>query len=467
MADGDRLVPRDSAVYQEFARLHQIAHDGSSTGINRWNGDLYATDDALWGGFSPKTGSVRLSDQLVLRHLTGAVSETEPDKQAEALATVLHESTHTAMETDAPTEANAVRSQHSLGLMEGVAELRATTDFQAFTEAAGYPGLTLTTPQYPGAHAAVDSLVTQASGPVVGRQDLIEGLTQGPGVMHFDQLAEGVVQNRLRDVVPERADDRTATRAALIETMKHDQWPDLHHSNSAEVGLAVAEEIRGKLDAKVQEIREHYSANPGQPFPAGSPNAAAARAAAPDPQRAATQTDHGRNTDLTKLPPPDASTRVMRGPQSPGQREPDAQQPSPTDHADGTQPATPALDATSPATAEQSAKQPGQAAAPNAPQELSHAAAAGTPQRAVQGAEPNAAQQTSQGADAHAAQEASEPGGRQAGGEMRFLSGQAPAAGATRQAPSLGQGARGAGAPQGAGVSREAGRTESGERGRE
>lgn len=446
MADGDRLVPRDSAVYQEFARLHQIAHDGSSTGINRWNGDLYATEDGLWGGFNPRSGSVRLSDQLVLRHLTGTVSETEPDKQAEALATVLHESTHTAMETDAPAEPNAVRSQHSLGVMEGVAELRATTDFQAFTEAAGYPGLTLTQPQYPGAHAAVDSLVTQSSGPVVDRQVLIGELTQGPGVMHFDQFAEGVVQNRLRDVVPERADDRTATRAALIETMKHDRWPDLHRSNSAEAGESVAEEIRGKLDAKVEEIREHYSAHPGQPFPSESPNAAAVRTATSGPEQAAPQSGRGQDTDLTKLAPPDASTRVVQDPRSAEQRQPAAQPSSPRGRAEGPQPAAQAAGEASGATAGRAAQQAGQEKEPRAPQQAPVAAA------------PHSAQATQAGPPAKTAQQ---------GGEMRFLSGQAPAAGATRTAPSLGQGARGAGNLPGTGVGRGAGRGESGDRGRD
>ena len=442
MADGDRLVPRDSAVYQEFARLHQLAHDARPTDVDRWNGDLYSTNDGLWGGFDPKTGDVRLSEDLVLRHLTGTVSETEPDKQAQALATVLHESTHTGMQTDAPNEPNAVRSVHSRGLMEGIAELRATNDFDAFSDEAGYSGLTAGQPEYPSAHAAVDSLVTQASGPVLSRPVMIRTLAQGPGVMHFDQLAEGVVQNRLRDVVPERADDRMATRAALIETMKHEQWPDLHRSNSAKAGELVAEDIRGKLDAKVQEIHDYYTANPGQPFPADSPNAAAIRTATPDPQRAVTQADRAQDADLAKLPPPDVSTRVIHGAQPPEHRPPDSQQPFLAGRAEGTRTTAPAADAESVATAERSTQQPGQAGAADARQHAAHGAEPGAPQEAIRQAV-------------------------QRGGEMRFLSGQAPAAGATRQTPSLGQGARGAGAPQGTGVGRGAGRGESGDRGRD
>jgi hypothetical protein len=274
MAVGDRLVPRDSAVYQEFARLHHLAHEARPTGINRWSGDLYATYDGLWGGFDPRTGNVRLSADLVLRHLTGSTADTqiERGRQAEALATVLHEATHTGMATDAPSELNAVRSPHSKGVMEGVAELRTTIDFRAFTDAAGYPALTLPGPQYPGAHAAVSNLITQASGPALNQQDLIDEMTRGPGVMHFDQLAEGLVQNRLRDVVPNRPKDHQAVRAALISTMMHPQWPALSSPSSAAAGHLVAEDIRPFLNSKVDEIRHHYRANPQQPFPADSPN---------------------------------------------------------------------------------------------------------------------------------------------------------------------------------------------------
>ncbi|QNE17577.1 hypothetical protein F1D05_06225 [Kribbella qitaiheensis] len=285
MADGDRLVPRDSALYREFARLHQMAHEARSTGVNRWSGDLYATSDGLWGGFDPKTGSIRLSQDLVLRHLTGKSADREQGKQAEALATVLHESTHSAMETDAPGQPNAVRSQHSKGIMEGVAELRTTTDFDAFADAAGYTGIALPGPQYPGPHAAVDNLITQAAGPVVSRQALIDKMAQGPGVMHFDQLADGVLRNRLAHVVPNRVDDQLAVRAALIQTMMHPHWPTLPH-RSADAGELVAKDIRPGLNAKVDEIRHHYQVKPQQPFPADSPNQYAVRLAAEDSTRA-------------------------------------------------------------------------------------------------------------------------------------------------------------------------------------
>lgn len=203
MEAGDRLVPRSSAAYREFARLHHIARTLRNCPVDRWNGDLYAIGPGQWGGFNPKTGAMRLADERVLRYLTGTTSLTEGYRQAQALATVLHESTHAGMLTDAPDEPNAVRSDHSLGLMEGVAELRADEDFTVFTVSAGYHGLGYFQPEYPAAHVATDSLVNQASGVVMPRRELLSNLFRGPGVMHFDQLADGVLRNRLSEVVPE------------------------------------------------------------------------------------------------------------------------------------------------------------------------------------------------------------------------------------------------------------------------
>ncbi|MFC5261059.1 hypothetical protein ACFPJ1_02960 [Kribbella qitaiheensis] len=289
--DGDRLVPRDSATYREFTRLYHLAQGLRPTAVDRWNRDLYATDTGRWGGFDPKTGSIRLSEERALQWLTGETTDKSPRRQAQALASVLHESTHAGMETDAPAEPNAVRSSHSLGLMEGFAEVRTFEDFDAFASRAGYPGLSLGDPQYPGAYAAVDNLLDQAAGPRVTRDMLIDQGSRGPGTMHFDQVADAVVRNRLAEVVPDRTEDRTAVRAALIQTMKHDQWPTMH-KRPAVAGNLAAEDIRRSLNAKVDEIRHHYQANPAQPFPAESPNAEAARAA------------------LDGLPPPAAETRV-------------------------------------------------------------------------------------------------------------------------------------------------------------
>ncbi|NEA35206.1 hypothetical protein [Streptomyces sp. SID13031] len=272
----DRVVPRESGVYQEFARLYRLARSMRPTAVDRWNGTLYASDTERWGGFNGKTGSIRLSADRVLRHLTGSPSSADADEQAEALATVLHESTHAGMETDAPAEPNAVRTPHSLGATEGLAELRAMNDFPIFATLAGYPGLKLPAATYPGAHSAMDNLVTQVTGPAKDRDAFISEACQGPGVMHFDQLADGVMRNRLSEVVPFQAEHRREVRAALIATMVHPGWPVLPES-SARVGEQVAEDIRRSLNAKVDEIRQHYFFKPGEVFSGGVPNPEAGR----------------------------------------------------------------------------------------------------------------------------------------------------------------------------------------------
>lgn len=286
----DRLIPRESAVYHEFARLYRLARDLRPTAVDRWNGTLYATDSERWGAFNAKTGAMRLSAAHTLRHLTGSRSPTDPEEQAQALATVLHEATHAGMTTDAPDEPNAVRSQHSLGLMEGLAEVRALQDFATFARRAGYAGLELPAPSYPGAYAATQSLLQQVSGPAKSRLALIDEALHGPGVMHFDQLADAVLRNRLAEVVPFHEGHRQQVRAALIGAMAHRGWPILKDS-PADTGATVAEEIRRTLNSKVDEIRRHYRAKPSEVFAGGVPNPAAALARAPgrdtgDPARA-------------------------------------------------------------------------------------------------------------------------------------------------------------------------------------
>jgi hypothetical protein len=276
MDPGNRLVPRESAVYREFARLYRIARMLRPTSVDRWNGELYATHGELWGGVNPATGAIRLSAQHVLPYLTGSTSHSHPGEQAEALATVLHEATHTGMELKAPSEPNAVYSAHSRGLMEGVAELRAMTDFDAFADRGGYPDLALPRPQYKGGYAATDSLLDQAAGLNLNRKRLLNELVSGPGVTHFDRLSAGVVRNRLWDVVPHHQDHQRAARAALIEPMLHTVWPDLPE-HSTTTGDRVADEIRMDLNAKVDEIRRHYHNSPRIPFDAEPPNLQAVR----------------------------------------------------------------------------------------------------------------------------------------------------------------------------------------------
>jgi hypothetical protein len=181
------------------------------------------------------------------------------------------------METDAPDEPNAVRSTQTRGLMEGIAEIRAMEDFDAFARRAGYRDLPLPASTYPGAHAAATSLLKQCAGPRVSREAIVDLVTRGPAALHFDQLADGVLRNRLAEVVPPR--DRQAARAALITTMTHPLWPVLP-GRPADAGKVTAEEIRRNLNSKVDEIRHHYQANPQLPFPADFPNRHAVRLAA-------------------------------------------------------------------------------------------------------------------------------------------------------------------------------------------
>ncbi|WP_143465381.1 hypothetical protein [Kribbella sp. ALI-6-A] len=224
-----------------------------------------------WGAFDPRSGDISLSAELVLPHLTGPAPGVAGPAQGQALATVLHEATHARMETDAPHEPNAVRTNESLGLIEAFAEYRAVQQFETFAVAAGYPDVYLTTPQYPGWYAAMDDLVRQVSGPVKSRAAFLDEAIRGPGAMHFDQLADSVVKNRLTHDVPAGEKDQRAARAALIPAMAHRLWPSLR-ARPAESGLMVANEIRQHLDAQVDKIRHYYRGSPGQPYPAEAPN---------------------------------------------------------------------------------------------------------------------------------------------------------------------------------------------------
>ncbi|MGC4943154.1 hypothetical protein [Kribbella sp. DT2] len=377
---------------------------------NRWNGDLYATEGDTWGGFNPSTGRIALSHHLVLRHLKGSGHVTHPAEQAQALATVLHEATHAQMWTDAPDQPNAVRSEHSLGAMEGFAEVRAMKDFRAFARQCGYPGLDLPRPHYPAAFAAVEDLLKQASGPRKTFAELITEGTRGPGVMHFDQLADGVLRNRLHDVVPDRAGDRLAVRAALIETMMHPAWPGLKNVRDSGIGQAVAANIRAKLDRKVDQIRRHYRATPGRVFPAEGANAEVVRVA--------------EGNKLAALPAPNADDRVerpARGGEMPSQ--------------EGTRASYGIGDLGPSGRVEAGGVGDGQASRGLGSCPEVRGAEGGRNERGAEG-EKNEREVEGEGKRRGAG------GGEDA---MRVLGGQAPAAGATGWRPRLGQGARGAG----------------------
>ncbi|GAA3098528.1 hypothetical protein JOF29_005869 [Kribbella aluminosa] len=182
-------------------------------------------------------------------------------------------------------------AEHSRGVMEGFAEVRAFEDFDAYADLAGYEGLSLGDPQYPGAFAATSDLMAHVTGPSYSRNDLINDACRGPGIMHFDQFAHAVVANRLTELTHRDPYTQQAVRAQLIQPMLHAHWPTLPNTE-APTGHAVATEIRSSLDAKVAEIRHDHRLPPTPPTPqpptpqppaAHQPTAATADPTAPTP----------------------------------------------------------------------------------------------------------------------------------------------------------------------------------------
>ncbi|MGW5187671.1 hypothetical protein ACWEOO_00340 [Kribbella sp. NPDC004138] len=278
MSLGQRVSP-DSFVYREVERLYRIARSLRPAAADRWNRELYKTSLDTLGGLDPKTGVLRLSESRVLLHLTGSVLPGQMDDQAEALATVLHEATHGAMQIKAPGEPNAVWTEHSRGVMEGFAEVRTSADFELFAKRAGYGALAFGDPRYPGAFAATRELMAHITGPAYPENALINDACRGPGLLHFDQFAHAVVANQLNELTHRDRPTQQAVRAQLIEPMLHNYWPTLPGASAA-TGQMVAREIRSALDAKVDELRRHYRLTGGdQPTPASErrPASSAAR----------------------------------------------------------------------------------------------------------------------------------------------------------------------------------------------
>ncbi|WP_432938663.1 hypothetical protein ACQPXM_27770 [Kribbella sp. CA-253562] len=264
MDSAAHLVPRGTAVYREFERLYRLARTLRPTTTDRWNGVLLAGGSGNWGSVDRRSGAITLSDQHVLRHLRGSGFPSTAAEQAQALATILHETTHAGMEIDAPQARNAIRSNLIWNVMEGVAEVRAMADIEAFADRAGYGELPVPDPQYPAPYAAIEGLIVQASGPRKGDGALLDALSRGPGVLHLDCLADGVLQNRLADVVP--TGDHPAVRAALIRPMLHPAWTEIRHMGSS-IGTGVARDIAVKVNSAVDAIRGHYASGRNGPFP--------------------------------------------------------------------------------------------------------------------------------------------------------------------------------------------------------
>jgi hypothetical protein len=299
MAENFRRVDPSSSLYKEFARLYGVVREMRPSSVDRWNGELYSRSDDKFGGLDPKTGSIRLSQQHVLDHLTGPGSAPS-DAQAQALATVLHEAYHARTEIDAPHEPNAVRAPQSIALDEGLTERMATNDFLVFVHRCGYDGLTLDEPQYEGAVEAVDRLVDHAAGPD-RRQDLLRSMLDKPVAMRWDAVANEIVQNRLADVVPQGPRHQQAARAELVHAMAHGGWVGVHQRSTG-AGRVVARDTHAALDAAVNRLSQHYQDNPGQHYAAISPNRATGAHLNGEQARAPMH--------FSQLPPPDPSTRV-------------------------------------------------------------------------------------------------------------------------------------------------------------
>lgn len=365
--EGMVRIDPSSPVHQEVARLYRISQEQRPGGKDLWNGELYARSDDKWGGLG-RDGTMRLNQDLVLQHLTGGSPSADPEAQAQALATVLHESRHARTEVDAAQEPNALRAPQSIGLDEGLTELSAAEDFADFTQRAGYDGVPQPDPEYAGAVHAAGELLERATDNETERAELLNRALDEPVVMRWDTIADSIVRNELGDTVPPDAAHQQAARAHLVNQMAVPEWAGVQ--NRPKAGPLVAADTNAALDRAVGQVQAHYQQNPGEPYPAKVPNPQAAIstdvANQPEQQRAVSSPTRPQTVDLTALPPPDATTRITT-PQANGQA---------------------------------------------------------------------AGQATSQPA-------AAQPSG-QADGQSRFLSGQAPAAQATRHAPSLGDGSRGA-----------------------
>lgn len=200
-----------SPVYQEVARLYRIAQQLQPGGLDRWNGDLYARSDDKWGGLG-HDGTLRLHQDCVLRHLTGGRPSDDPRRQAQALATILHEASHARAGLDATAEPNAFRRLQSLGLDEGLTEIATIRDFRSFADHAGYQAVPDAEPQYRGAFDATNQVLDHVATGATDRADLLGAALDSPLVMRWDRIADRAVRNHL-PVVPADPRHQQAARA--------------------------------------------------------------------------------------------------------------------------------------------------------------------------------------------------------------------------------------------------------------
>jgi hypothetical protein len=250
-----RPVDPSSAAYEEFARLHRIVCDMRPGHRSHWNGELYTFDGDPWGGYDTESGRMLLSRQLVLDQFAGPPSEA----QAEALATVLHESYHATAELESD-DPNAVHSRATIALDEGLTERRTLNDFSVFTKRAGYQGVSLDTNQYEGAVAAVDSLIDYAAGPDYA-DTLNRSALSKPVPLQWDTIANAVVRNHLSDAVPDGHPHQRAARATIVAAMTDNAWDGAecqpHHH-----GQHLAKATLRSVNEAVERIRAAATLDP-------------------------------------------------------------------------------------------------------------------------------------------------------------------------------------------------------------
>jgi hypothetical protein len=250
-----RPVDPSSPAYEEFARLHRIVCDMRPGHRSHWNGELYTFDGDPLGGYDTETGRMLLSRQLVLDQFAGPPS----DAQAEALATVLHESYHATAEFDSD-DPDAVHSRAAIALDEGLTERRTRNDFPVFAKRAGYQGLSLDTNQYEGAVAAVDRLIDYAAGP-----DHADALNRTalskPVPLQWDTIAHAVVRTHLSDVVPDGHPHQRAARASMVAAMTNNAWGGIEYQPEHH-GQLLAKATLHSLNEAVERVRAAATIDP-------------------------------------------------------------------------------------------------------------------------------------------------------------------------------------------------------------
>jgi len=272
MGEQFRHIGRGSPLHREVTRLYRIAQRLRPSPVDGWSGEIYSRSDDVLGGFHPRSGDLSLSEREVLQHIARPGGAGDAHDRARALVTVLHEAYHGRNEIDAPNEPNAVRTQESRALDEGVIERAARDDFDAFSRQAGYSGLALAGPQsYGAAVAATDRLTEYAAGSERAAQ-LQSAMLDRPTVMRWDAVADEIVRHRLGDVVPHDATHQQHARAELVNAMAHPNWAGLENARSTSMGRDVGDLAVERMQAAEGRIRAHYRDSPALPYPAVAPN---------------------------------------------------------------------------------------------------------------------------------------------------------------------------------------------------